>query len=473
MSSVEIPHAPGMTRRQLIKNGVAVGATLTIAGIGLNAPRAQAAPGLRVGVIGGGMAGLETAWLLDGTHTVTLLEKATAIGGHAQTVSVTVGGGVRNVDVGAQYFAQESYPNFWKLLNTTPSIPVVPANMSVGVWQYGSNKMEFLSTNPLATFVNAMSMAAFTTAAQVDWAGNDRRGKGDWNTTLQTYVDSLGIVQSSKTNFLYPFLGALNGTSTAQNNTVAARGGVAFLARPTTVVAYQPFPYHNARDGLKAVADKMLSQLTTTTVRPGRGVVGLTKLGNEFVVTDSAGQQYRFDKIVLALPPQPAAGLVSQLGTAGSSIASIYNNMQYFHATTAIHTDPVYMHPDKTKWASYNARNDGAYCEASMWYGAIQDQVKGLPIFKSWTTHRRETPTPSQVLATADYWHPNITPGFINAQKSLNTIQGQNGIWFAGTHTYDVDSQESALVSACKVAQGLAPGTARLTALNPNIKAIW
>lgn len=111
MSSVEIPHAPGMTRRQLIKNGVAVGATLTIAGIGLNAPRAQAAPGLRVGVIGGGMAGLETAWLLDGTHTVTLLEKATAIGGHAQTVSVTVGGGVRNVDVGAQYFAQESYPN--------------------------------------------------------------------------------------------------------------------------------------------------------------------------------------------------------------------------------------------------------------------------------------------------------------------------------------------------------------------------
>ena len=71
----------------------------------------------------------------------------------------------------------------------------------------------------------------------------------------------------------------------------------------------------------------------------------------------------------------------------------------------------------------------------------------GLPIFKSWTTHRREAPT--GVLATADYWHPNITPAFINAQIALNAIQGQNGIWFAGTHTYDVDSQESAIVAGC------------------------
>ena len=97
--------------------------------------------------------------------------------------------------------------------------------------------------------------------------------------------------------------------------------------------------------------------------------------------------------------------------------------------------------------------------------------MAGLPIFKSWTTHRREAPT--SVLATADYWHPNITPAFIAAQVALNAIQGQDGIWFAGTHTYDVDSQESALVSACKVAQGLAPGSARLTALNPDIKVIW
>jgi predicted NAD/FAD-binding protein len=471
MSSVEIAHAPGMSRRELIKGGVALGAALTVGGVATQDRRAQALPGQRIGVIGGGMAGLETAWLLDGTHTVTLLEKDAVIGGHAQTVTITVGGAARKVDVGAQYFAQQNYPNFWKLVNTTLGVPVVTANMSIAVWQYGSSSLEFFSPDPFSNFVNAMSMLAFTTAAQADWAGSDRRGTGNWNTTLQSYVNSLWIAQSSKDNFLYPFLAALNGTSTSQNKTVAARGGVAFLARPTTVINYQPYPYQNVRDGLKAVADAMLAQMTTTNVHTSTEVVGLAKVGNEYVVTDANSQQYTFDQIVLALPPYPAKALVNQLGAGGAAIKAIYDQQEYFHATTAIHTNPDYMHPNTSKWASYNARNDGDYCEACMWYGAIQDQVAGLPIFKSWTTHRREAPT--GVLATADYWHPNITPAFINAQIGLNAIQGQNGIWFAGTHTYDVDSQESALVSACKVAQGLAPGSARLTALNPNIKVIW
>src|SRR5690606_22489522 len=115
---------------------------------------------------------------------------------------------------------------------TTLAVPVVTANMSIAVWQYGSSGVEFFSPDPFSNFVNAMSMLAFTTAAQADWAGSDRRGTGSWDTTLEQYVDSLWIVQSSKDNFIYPFLAALNGTSTSQNKTVAARGGVAFLARP-------------------------------------------------------------------------------------------------------------------------------------------------------------------------------------------------------------------------------------------------
>nr|MBA2640717.1 hypothetical protein [Nocardioidaceae bacterium] len=74
MTSVEIPHRHGLSRRDLAKAGIAVGATLAIGAGPAHSARAGANPGLRVGVIGGGMAGLETAWLLDGTHTVTLLE---------------------------------------------------------------------------------------------------------------------------------------------------------------------------------------------------------------------------------------------------------------------------------------------------------------------------------------------------------------------------------------------------------------
>ncbi|MWB98486.1 FAD-dependent oxidoreductase [Agromyces seonyuensis] len=472
MPSVEIPHAPGLSRRTLLKGGVALGATLTVAGTLSQDRRAVAAtPNLRVGVIGGGMAGLETAWLLDGTHNVTLLEQDAVLGGHAQTVSVEVGGATRQVDVGAQYFSQQTYPNFWKLVTSTLGVPVVKANMSIALWNHGATALEFFSPEPFGNLTNALSMLAFTNAVQADWAGLDRRGTGSWDVTLRDYLDSRLIAKSSKDRFLYPFLAALNGASTEENKAVAARGGVAFLARPTTIINYQPYPYHNVRDGLRAVADAMLSQLTTTEVRTGTEIVGLAKAGAEFVATDASGRQYRFDQVVLALPPVPAKRLVAGLGSGGANIATIYERQPYFRATTAVHTEPTYQHPNPSKWASYNARNDGEYCEASMWYGAIQDQVAGLPIFKSWTTHRREAP--GGVLATAEYWHPNITPAFIGAQRSLDALQGRDGIWFAGTHTYDVDSQESALVSACRVAQRLAPDSTRLRALAPKIKQVW
>ncbi len=426
---------------------------------------------MRVGVIGGGMAGLETAWLLDGIHTVTVLERDEFVGGHAESVVVDVGDDVHWVDVGAQYFARRSYPNFWKLVTDTLRLPIVPANMTIAMWQHGAPGLTFSSVDPSAQLDNAVALLTFTTAAQADWAGPQRLGTGDWSTTLGQYVDQLDLSPTATSTVIYPLLAALNGTSTEENKAVAARGGVAFLARPVDLADPLGVNYHNVADGLQAVAEALIGQLTTTDIHTSAEIVGVSRTGDEFTATAADGRQFTFDEIVLALPPEPASRLAEQLGAGGVGIAEIYGRQQYFSASVAIHTDSIYMPTDPAHWASYNARNDGDQCEASMWYGAIQDRAAGLPVFKSWTTNRREPPT--SVLANREYRHPNITPAFIAAQRSLAEIQGDEGIWFAGTHTFDVDSQESALVSACIVAAGLAPQSTRLVALAPVIEPIW
>jgi predicted NAD/FAD-binding protein len=471
MASVEIRAERALSRRDVMMAGAAVGATLIVGGGTSRAARAMATPGLRIGIVGGGMAGLETAWLLDGTHTVTLLERDDVIGGHATTVDVTVGDSSHLVDVGAQYFAERSYPNFWKLATSMLSVPVVPATMTIAMWDQGAHSLTFSSQDPAANLENALAMLSLTTAAQTDWGGPDRRGTGPWDVTLAEYIEPFDMPRASKDDFVYPLLAALNGTSTEENKTVAARAGLAFLVRPVDLADPLGIIYHNVRDGLAAVADALIGQLTTTDVHVSTEVVGLTKSGDEFTITAADGRRFAFDQVVLALPPVPARALVDQLGAGGGEIRAIYEQQQYFAATTAIHTDPIYMPPDPTLWASYNARRDGDHCEASMWYGAIQQQTSGLPIFKSWITHRREAP--ASVLATADYWHPNVTPAFIDAQRALDARQGDAGIWFAGTHTYDVDSQESALISACRVASRLAPTSPQLLALDPAIDEIW
>jgi predicted NAD/FAD-binding protein len=63
---------------------------------------------MRIGIIGGGAAGLATAWLLEQDHDVTLFEKDDRLGGHAHTVDIDVGGRPLSVDAGFQFFARSA-----------------------------------------------------------------------------------------------------------------------------------------------------------------------------------------------------------------------------------------------------------------------------------------------------------------------------------------------------------------------------
>ena len=67
-------------------------------------------------------------------------------------------------------------------------------------------------------------------------------------------------------------------------------------------------------------------------------------------------------------------------------------------------------------------------------------------------------PTPHSPL-------PKIGLRYFEAQRSLAAFQGQNNLWLAGLYTHDIDSHESAIRSAVKVAEGLDPRSAGLKLL--------
>jgi predicted NAD/FAD-binding protein len=84
-------------------------------------------------------------------------------------------------------------------------------------------------------------------------------------------------------------------------------------------------------------------------------------------------------------------------------------------------------------------------------------------LFKSWATARSRAP--QQEVFRRAFLHPRITPGFIIVQRLLATCQGGAGIWFAGSYTGEVDSQETALRSAMNVVRELSPQAPNLVAL--------
>src|SRR5471030_1918420 len=65
----------------------------------------------RIAVVGTGISGLGSAYLLNPDHDITVYEKAARIGGHSRTVTVDYDGRPVPVDTGFIVFNRPNYPN--------------------------------------------------------------------------------------------------------------------------------------------------------------------------------------------------------------------------------------------------------------------------------------------------------------------------------------------------------------------------
>src|SRR5690606_21177711 len=86
----------------------------------------------RIAVVGGGIAGLASAWLLAREHRVTLFEAASYVGGHSNTVDIEVDGLRHPVDTGFLVFNERTYPNLCALFSEL-RVPVAKSEMSFAV----------------------------------------------------------------------------------------------------------------------------------------------------------------------------------------------------------------------------------------------------------------------------------------------------------------------------------------------------
>ena len=67
---------------------------------------------MRIAIVGAGIAGLGSAWLLQKQgHAVTLFEANDYLGGHTHTVDVTLEGRTAPVDTGFLVFNDRTYPH--------------------------------------------------------------------------------------------------------------------------------------------------------------------------------------------------------------------------------------------------------------------------------------------------------------------------------------------------------------------------
>lgn len=84
---------------------------------------------MKIAIIGSGIAGLTSAYLLGRRHEITLFEAGNRIGGHTHTVNVTVDDKSYAIDTGFIVFNDWTYPNFIRLLGQI-GVKFKPTEMS-------------------------------------------------------------------------------------------------------------------------------------------------------------------------------------------------------------------------------------------------------------------------------------------------------------------------------------------------------
>jgi uncharacterized protein len=458
------------TRREVVRALVAPAA---LPFVGAGAP-----PRRRVAIVGGGMAGVSLAWLLDSECDVILLEARPSIGGNVQTIEVDVDGQTVVVDVGAQYFHPGPYPTYTALLthlglypprSTGPS-PSHAFPASITVSADGERTPRFVSPVlpdrvwPLFAPWNEAGIVAFATAFGA--AKRREQQNASWALTLEDWLPTLGLPRAQWEATLLPWAASLFSGSIDQARGLSARAAMIFAAKALPANVLDPVLYYVLNPGMGEVLRRMLVQLSTVEVVTGAAVRQVVREPpGRFTIACDNGRVVTVDDLVLAASGPGTLQLLEGLPGTWVQQAAL-RSIEFHDARVALHTDPVYASPDPRLWSFLNCDVHGGFCEASMWLATVLADVPPLTaakIWKSWVTHREQQPT--EILHEAEFRHMLPTPGTLFAQSVLRAWQGRGGIWFAGGYTLAFDSQETALLSALSVAIGLRVASSRSRAL--------
>ncbi|GAA1919365.1 FAD-dependent oxidoreductase [Microbacterium aoyamense] len=411
---------------------------------------------MRIAVVGGGAAGLVTAWLLEQEHEVTLFESADRLGGHAHTVEIEVDGQRLAIDAGFQFFGPgRAYATFNRLLDHLGvAREIYPATMtlhrsaeggSVALppWRDGRPVGESLTP---AAIVDLVRFRRFLSGIPAFLARHDT------SITIDEYIRDRRMPASFVDRFLYPLLLALWCLELEEFRGFSAYNALYYLGESLTD-GYPP-TQSQIVGGMKTYIDALAASLSRARVVLGARVERVSRDEGGYVVEGE-----RFDQVVIATNARLAHGMLEGV-SAADRLREKLVRIEYFDTTIAVHGDRSLMPERTAAWSVVNARWDGIHSQLSIW-----TRGHGLPVFRSWVTFQERMPEPLYAVAT--YEHGKVTPAYFDAQRRLGELHGHDGVWLAGLYMGDADSHESAVLSAVAIAERLAPRSERFRMLRP------
>jgi len=390
---------------------------------------------LKIAIIGAGISGLISAYLLNRAHDIEVFEADDQVGGHTHTVTVSDNGRPLPVDTGFIVYNTKTYPNLTRLFAEL-DVPTQWSTMSFSVgcretgFEYGSEDLFAQRRNlfnpdmwqMMGDFVRFGRDAKQAVAAPryADHTLGQFAAEKGYSTAFQRYclIPAASAIWSSPHSAIYDFPAQYFFHFYENHGLLGPGGGV----RWRTVTG-----------GSQVYVQKMTAGFRHK-IHLNSGAKAVRRHESGVAVTLADGSERHFDHVVIATHSDQA---LRMLADPSPDETDILGKIPYEKNTAVLHTDASILPRSHRAWASWNYTlhaGEGQDQPASLtyWMNSLQNLETGTNYFV--TINPNDAIDPKRIIKTIAYAHPVYSPESLKARRRMPTINGRRRTHFCGAY---------------------------------------
>ncbi len=380
-----------------------------------------------VAVVGAGISGLTAAYLLRPSHRVTLFEREPRLGGHAHTHDVETGEGTRPVDSGFIVLNDRTYPLLRRLFDEL-GVGVRPTEMSMGVSCDGCGLSYVGGRGAPGIFAQRRRIAdpAFWRLLrsirrfQREALGHVRNDP-DSLEPYGEFLERLGFGRHFVEHYALPIVSCVWSSGQRDALDYPAAYLFTFLSHHGFLRLGDAPQWYVVEGGSRSYVDSLARHLDD--VRSSDRVKAIARKADGVVVTNAAGRQLDFDRVVVATHADEALALLDDPTPEEFEVLGAFG---YSANVTQLHRDDSVLPGRMQERASWNFHlstcdEQSARVQVSYWMNRLQGHPDTHPLVV--TLNGGDEVDPARVVRRMNYTHPVFTPGSVAAQRRLKEIQ--------------------------------------------------
>lgn len=397
---------------------------------------------MRIAVVGGGISGMMSWYLLQQKHDVTLFEANDYLGGHTATVNVDVAGRSYAIDTGFIVFNDWTYPVFNRFLKEL-DVAFQPTQMSFSVKNSARN-LEYNGNTLTSLFAQRRNLfrPSFWLMLR-DIVRFNRLGKqllatdnADLDLALGDFLDKYGFGTAIRDNYLLPMGAAIWSAGLADMPAFPLRFFLRFFNNHGLLNISNRPQWSVISGGSKRYVEALVAKLGQEKLRLNQRIIAISRDENGVTLSFDDGRTEHFDKLVLACHSDQALALLGEAATLEEQ--QVLGGIVYQQNDVVLHTDTRLLPKRKRAWAAWNYNLDANVNDkATLTYNMNLLQGINAPVTFCVTLNNTVAIDADKILGIYHYAHPVYNHCTLAAQQRRQLINGQNNTYFCGAYWYN------------------------------------